>query len=68
MRKMITSYSLDNVGSGMAVNSTGRSSVSAFPEIVAAAGNQIGVHFEGEIGSGQDVLKALCLGAYITGA
>ena len=40
-----------------------RSSISALPEIVAAVGKDIEVHFDGGIRSGQDVLKAVCLGA-----
>ena len=43
-----------------------RSSISALPEIVDAVGNDIEVHFDGGIRSGQDVLKALCLGAKST--
>jgi L-lactate dehydrogenase (cytochrome) len=42
------------------------SSISMLPEIVDAAGNDIEVHFDGGIRSGQDVLKALCLGAKAT--
>ena len=40
-----------------------RSSIRALPEIVAAVGDKTEVHFDGGIRSGQDVLKALCLGA-----
>ncbi|WP_271272723.1 alpha-hydroxy acid oxidase [Aliamphritea hakodatensis] len=40
-----------------------RSSIRALPEIVAAVGDKIEIHFDGGIRSGQDVLKALCLGA-----
>ncbi len=40
-----------------------RSSISVLPEIVEAVGDRIEVHFDGGIRSGQDVLKALCLGA-----
>jgi L-lactate dehydrogenase (cytochrome) len=40
-----------------------RSSISALAEIVEAVGKDIEVHFDGGIRSGQDVLKALCLGA-----
>ncbi len=40
-----------------------RSSISALAEIVDAVGSDIEVHFDGGIRSGQDVLKALCLGA-----
>lgn len=40
-----------------------RSSIQALPEIVAAVGDQIEIHLDGGIRSGQDVLKALCLGA-----
>ncbi|MEO3386411.1 alpha-hydroxy acid oxidase [Mesorhizobium sp. CAU 1741] len=39
------------------------SSISVLPEIVDAVGDRIEVHFDGGIRSGQDVLKALCLGA-----
>jgi L-lactate dehydrogenase (cytochrome) len=39
------------------------SSISCLPEIVAAVGNQIEVHMDGGIRSGQDVLKATALGA-----
>ncbi|SON56352.1 L-lactate dehydrogenase [cytochrome] [Hartmannibacter diazotrophicus] len=39
------------------------SSISALPDIVAAVGDRIEVHVDGGIRSGQDVLKALCLGA-----
>ncbi len=39
------------------------SSISVLPEIVEAVGERIEVHFDGGIRSGQDVLKALCLGA-----
>ena len=40
-----------------------RSSISALPEILDAVGDDIEVHFDGGIRSGQDVLKAICLGA-----
>ncbi len=40
-----------------------RSSIQALPEIVDAVGDQIEIHMDGGIRSGQDVLKALCLGA-----
>ena len=43
-----------------------RSSISALPEIVAEVGNDVEVHFDGGIRSGQDVLKAICLGAKST--
>jgi len=43
-----------------------RSSISALPEIVDAVGGDIEVHFDGGIRSGQDVLKAICLGAKST--
>jgi L-lactate dehydrogenase (cytochrome) len=43
-----------------------RSSISALPGIVAEVGNDIEVHFDGGIRSGQDVLKAICLGAKST--
>ncbi len=39
------------------------SSISSLPEIVAAVGNQIEVHMDGGIRSGQDALKAMALGA-----
>ncbi|SFU15870.1 L-lactate dehydrogenase (cytochrome) [Kosakonia arachidis] len=39
------------------------SSSTLLPEIVAAVGNDIEVHFDGGIRSGQDVLKAIALGA-----
>lgn len=39
------------------------SSIMVLPEIVDAVGDKIEVHFDGGIRSGQDVLKALCLGA-----
>ena len=42
------------------------SSISALPEIVDAVGSDIEVHFDGGIRSGQDVLKAICLGAHAT--
>ncbi len=42
------------------------SSISMLPEIVDAVGNDIEVHFDGGIRSGQDVLKAICLGAKST--
>lgn len=40
-----------------------RSSIKALPQIVEAVGNKIEVHMDGGIRSGQDVLKAICLGA-----
>jgi len=40
-----------------------QSSVEALPAIAAAVGRQIEVHMDGGIRSGQDVLKALALGA-----
>lgn len=40
-----------------------RSSIQALPEIVDAVGDKIEIHFDGGIRSGQDVLKAVCLGA-----
>lgn len=43
-----------------------QSSISALPAIVDAVGNDIEVHFDGGIRSGQDVLKAICLGAKST--
>ena len=39
------------------------SSITALPAIVSAVGKQIEVHMDGGIRSGQDVLKALALGA-----
>jgi L-lactate dehydrogenase (cytochrome) len=39
------------------------SSISVLPHIVDEVGKEIEVHFDGGIRSGQDVLKALCLGA-----
>ncbi len=39
------------------------SSIEALPAIVAAVGGQIEVHMDGGIRSGQDVLKAIALGA-----
>jgi L-lactate dehydrogenase (cytochrome) len=40
-----------------------QSSIEALPSIVRAAGSQIEVHMDGGIRSGQDVLKAVALGA-----
>ena len=40
-----------------------QSSIEALPAIVAAVGSQIEVHMDGGIRSGQDVLKAVALGA-----
>ena len=39
------------------------SSIKVLPEIVDAVGKKIEVHIDGGIRSGQDVVKALCLGA-----
>ena len=39
------------------------SSISVLPAIAEAVGDRIEVHLDGGIRSGQDVLKALCLGA-----
>ena len=39
------------------------SSIKVLPEIVDAVGNKIEVHIDGGIRTGQDVVKALCLGA-----
>lgn len=39
------------------------SSISMLPRIVDAVGDKVEVHIDGGIRSGQDVLKALCLGA-----
>ena len=43
-----------------------QSSISALAAIVDAVGNDIEVHFDGGIRSGQDVLKAICIGAKST--
>ncbi len=40
-----------------------RSSIQALPDIVEAVGGKMEIHMDGGIRSGQDVLKALCLGA-----
>ena len=40
-----------------------QSSIEALPAVVAAVGSQIEVHMDGGIRSGQDVLKAVALGA-----
>lgn len=40
-----------------------RSSISILPEIIDAVGDEIEVHMDGGIRSGQDVLKAVSLGA-----
>ncbi len=40
------------------------SSINALPAIVDAVGKDIEIHFDSGIRSGQDVLKALCLGAH----
>jgi L-lactate dehydrogenase (cytochrome) len=40
-----------------------QSSIEALPEIVDAVGSQIEVHMDGGVRSGQDVLRALALGA-----
>lgn len=42
------------------------SSIEALPAIVDAVGDQIEVQFDGGIRSGQDILKAMCLGAKST--
>ncbi len=42
------------------------SSISMLPKIVDAVGDKIEIHLDGGIRSGQDVLKALCLGAKST--
>jgi L-lactate dehydrogenase (cytochrome) len=43
-----------------------QSSISALSAIIEAVGKDIEVHFDGGIRSGQDVLKAICLGAKST--
>jgi len=40
-----------------------KSSIAMLPEIVEAVGDKIEVHFDGGIRSGQDILKAIALGA-----
>ncbi len=42
------------------------SSIALLPEIVRAVGHKVEVHFDSGIRSGQDVLKALSLGAHAT--
>ncbi|MFV0301534.1 MAG: L-lactate dehydrogenase [Paracoccus sp. (in: a-proteobacteria)] len=42
------------------------SSIRMLPEIVAAVGDKVEIHFDSGIRSGQDVLKALALGAHAT--
>jgi len=42
------------------------SSIAALPAIVDAVGDKIDVQFDGGIQSGQDILKAICLGAKST--
>ena len=39
------------------------SSIAVLPEIVEAVGERIEIHLDGGVRSGQDVLRALCLGA-----
>lgn len=39
------------------------SSISALPAVLDAVGGDIEVHFDGGIRSGQDILRAICLGA-----
>lgn len=39
------------------------SSIRVLPEIVDAVGDKIEIHMDGGVRSGQDILKALCLGA-----
>jgi L-lactate dehydrogenase (cytochrome) len=39
------------------------SSITVLPEIVDAVGSKIEIHVDGGVRSGQDVLKAMCLGA-----
>lgn len=43
-----------------------QSSISALPAIIDAVGDKVEVHFDGGIRSGQDVLKAICMGAHST--
>ncbi len=43
-----------------------QSSISALPAIIEAVGKDIEVHFDGGLRYGQDVLKAICLGAKST--
>jgi len=40
------------------------SSITVLPEIVDAVGSRIEIHLDGGIRSGQDALKAMCLGAH----
>ncbi|MDG2175768.1 MAG: alpha-hydroxy acid oxidase [Gammaproteobacteria bacterium] len=40
------------------------SSIAILPEIVDAVGNKIEIHMDSGVRSGQDVLKAVCLGAH----
>lgn len=42
------------------------SSIRVLPEIVAAVGDQVEIHLDSGIRSGQDVLKALAMGAHAT--
>ncbi len=42
------------------------SSIRMLPEIVAAVGDRVEIHLDSGIRSGQDVLKALALGAHAT--
>ena len=42
------------------------SSIRMLPEIVAAVGDRVEIHLDSGIRSGQDVLKALSLGAHAT--
>ena len=42
------------------------SSIRMLPDIVEAVGNQIEIHLDSGIRSGQDVLKALAMGAHAT--
>ena len=42
------------------------SSIKALPEIVDTLGDKIEIHLDGGIRSGQDIVKALCLGAKAT--
>jgi len=53
----------DRFISGMAIGPSTMTFATALPEIVRAVGNRIEVHMDGGIRSGQDVIKAIALGA-----